>query len=221
MGDIRYNILNLIVTKGGSNSGLFGLGPNVANPITGEVISATANIWVSNILESYINIVRRYVRFHVYPPAWKIRPELFGVTNFLHEKNQSGCPLVSAFIKKHRNSKFHPDNAPLQDKEAVSDCAMSLAQPKILSTTLHEMLHGFAQRHIFSASADRENFYKNYEEIKRIFGEDIFVDSSSSHPHPPQSSSLMDYFDLEFPILSVPGKLDIAALRFIYFDRVE
>ena len=34
VGDLRYNILNLIVSDGSSN-GLFGLGPNVANPITG------------------------------------------------------------------------------------------------------------------------------------------------------------------------------------------
>ena len=222
VGDIRYNVLNLIVTEGKSNSGLFGLGPNVANPITGEVISATANVWVSNILESYIDIIRRYVRFHVYPPSWNIRPGLSGVTSFLHERIQQSCPLVSAFIEKHQNnSQFHPDNPPLKDKEAVKACAKTLAQPKILSTTLHEMLHGFAQRHIFSASADEKNFYKSYGEIQQIFGEDIFMDSTPSHPHPPQFSSLMDYFNLEHPVLSVPGKLDIAALRFIYFNQVE
>ena len=31
----------------------------------------------------------------------------------------------------------------------------------------------------------------------------------------------MDYFHLQRPILFVPGKLDIAALRFVYFDKVE
>ena len=86
---------------------------------------------------------------------------------------------------------------------------------------MHEMLHGFASRHIFSASVDRENFYKSYDEMKALFGGDIFVDATESHPHPPQYSSVMDYMSFHHPYLSVPGKLDIAALRFIYFDHVE
>ena len=58
VGDIRYNILNLMFTENRQTSGLLGLGPNVADPTTGEVISATANVWVSDIISIYIRIVQ-------------------------------------------------------------------------------------------------------------------------------------------------------------------
>ena len=85
----------------------------------------------------------------------------------------------------------------------------------------------------FSASIDTKNFYKNHNEIKKIFGNmvsdemkklfgnSVSFEGTKCHPHPPQYSSVMDYMDLYNPTLFVPGKLDIAALRFIYFDKVD
>ena len=260
VGDIRYNILNLIVSEGKADGGLLGLGPNVANPITGEVISATANVWISNILGKYIALVRRYVRFRVYPPAWTMQPfskkvrtslqewidkknpecgdtylKPLGVTPFLHEQIKNSCDEVTRFIEEQRTNKvtYDPENPDLKDKEIIKSCARKLAFLPILGTILHEILHGFAQRHIFSASIDRENFYKSYSEIKKLFGnlvsheiKKLFGNSLSlkgtkCHPEPPQYSSVMDYMNLYNPILFVPGKLDIAALRFIYFDKVD
>lgn len=221
VGDIRYNILNLMFTEGKQNSGLLGLGPNVADPITGEVISATANVWVNHALSIYIRILRRYIRFQVYPPTWKLNPHLEGTTMFLHEKIQKVCPEVSSFIEKNQNRRFDRNNPNLYDNERIKTCASKLSRPFVLGVILHEMLHGFANRHIFSASVDSENFYKSYDEIKSLFGSEIFVDATESHPHPPQYSSVMDYMSWDYPILSVPGKLDIAVLRFIYFDHVE
>ena len=239
LGDIRYNVLNMIVSESEGNN-LFGLGPNVANPITGEAISATANIWVSSIVDSYVKMVRNYIRFHIYPPAWKIRPSSYGVSDFLHERIQKNCPEVADFIcskvsapricessheKQHDNLQFHPKNPPLQDKKVISSCAHKISRITILGTTLHEMLHGVGLRHVFSASADKDNFYKTFTEMKKLFGENfsgkISLEKTKSHPYPPRFSSVMDYFALQHPILFVPGKLDIAALRFIYFDKVE
>lgn len=243
LGDIRYNVLNMIVSEADGNA-LFGLGPNVANPITGEAISATANVWVSNMVASYIKIIRNYIRYHVYPPAWKIRPDSYGVADFLHERIQKQCPEVAQFIcskvsapqicessheeqrgKDWKELKFHPKNPPLQDNKIISSCANKISRIKILETTLHEMLHGVGLRHVFSASADKDNFYKTFDEIKKLFGEDfggkISLEGSKTYPYPPYFSSVMDYFALQDPILFVPGKLDIAALRFVYFDKVE
>ena len=223
VGDIRYNILNLIDEES-SGGGLFGLGPNVANPITGEAISATANIWVGNIVASYIDIVRKYIRFQIYPPAWKLLHSSPGVTDFLDKKIQKDCKEVTNFIRDNEGLVFHPDpnkSPSLDDDNAIKTCAQKLAQIKILETIQHEMLHGLALRHVFSASADSDNYYKTFKEAQNIFGFNIPMDKTKSHPHPPQFSSLMDYFDLQHPILPVPGKLDIAALRFIYFDKVK
>ena len=221
VGDIRYNILNLMFTEGKQTSGLLGFGPNVADPTTGKIISATANVWVNHILSIYIRIVRRYIRFQVYSPAWKFKPHSEGVTLFLHEKIQKLCPEVSLFIKENRNKRFDRKSPDLYDKERITTCAGQLSRSVVLGTILHEMLHGFANRHIFSASVDKENFYKSYDEIKFRFGSDIFIEATASHPHPPQYSSVMDYMSFHHPVLSVPGELDIATLRFIYFDQVE
>ena len=224
IGDTRYDmILNLMVSEGVSGSPFFGFGPNISNPITGEVISATANVWVTSIVDSYISLLKKYIRFHIYPPAWKLLPESPGVTDFMHEKIQKLCPEVTSFInaEKAKGEIFHPTRTVINDKKILKTCAPKLAEIKILQTTLHEMGHGFAYRHVFSCSADQANFYNSYDEMKGIFGGDILTDDTESYPNPPQFSCIMDYYNLQFPILGVPGKYDIAATRFIYFDKVE
>ena len=245
IGDIRYNVLNLILSEGETPE-QFRLGRNIVNPLTGEVISAAANVWVNLILENYISIVRRYIRFRVYPPAWKMKPfskdmvtfihenvetnnlqcgdlshEPLGVTPFLHEKINSVCKNVSAFIKDQQGKGvFHPKDSSLQDEEIVGSCVQKLAREKILQSILHSMLHSLGLEDMKSASADSENFYKT-NEIKKLFGKSASEMTTKSHPDLPQYSSVMDYMDFEYPVLPVPGKLDIAALRFIYFDKVD
>ena len=260
IGDIRYNILNLLISDGKAIGGLLGFGPNVANPITGEVVSATANVWVSNILGVYIKRVREYIRFHVYPPAWTMKPfsqdvttalqtrinkkapecddvylKPLGTTPFLHEQIENSCDEVMKFIKLQQTNKvtYDPENPDLEDNEIIKSCARKIAYIPILGTILHEILHGFAQRHVFSASIDTENFYKDHNEIKKIFGNmvsnemkklfgnSVSLEGTKCYPKPPQYSSVMDYMNLYYPVLFVPGKLDIAALRFIYFDKVD
>ena len=260
VGDVRYNILNLMLPKGKPNRGLLGLGPNVANPITGEVLSATANVWVTNFLNIYTKTIRQYIRFQIYPPAYSLQPftadmtkqlkeklykkapecsdlpfQPLGVSPFIYEKIEALCPEVTAFINKHKNKGlvYDPENPDLQDTEEIKSCAKKLAFLPIVGVTLHELLHGFAQRHVFSASVDTKNFYEDQEEIKEIFGSLVsdtakglfgdfpYIEGTKCHPQPPKYSSVMDYMNLYQPLLFVPGKLDIAALRFIYFDKVD
>ena len=284
VGDIRYNILNLMLPEGKPDKGLLGLGPNIANPITGEIVSATANVWVTDILNIYTKIVQQHIRFQIYQPSWFLQPftkeitedlknklyksicnnesacmdlpfKPLGVSPFYHEKIKAICPEVTSFIDAHKHlydvskidSHFHnfietqltydPENPDLSDKNIINTCVKKIAFLPILGVTLHEMLHGLGQRHVFSASVDTENFYRDYKEIegkegifetlvsdtmKDIFKEDLpYVKGVKFHPQPPKYSSVMDYMDFYNPILFVPGKLDIAALRFIYFDKVD
>ena len=194
-----------MVTKGISRSGFLGLGPNVANPITGEVVSATANVWVSNILNEYISTVRRYIRFQLYPPAWKLQPfskkvakevadslqekcnknsskytepscsdlsfQPLGVTPFIYERIENLCSEVINFIEEEKGKglTYDPENPDLQDKDIIKSCAKKLAFLPILGVTLHEMQHGLAQRHVFSASVDTENFLRRLQRDKRGF----------------------------------------------------
>lgn len=245
VGDIRYNILNMILSEG-EEPEHFQLGKNIANPITGEVVAATANVWLNRIFSEYISIVRNYIRFHIYSPAWKMKPfsedmvnlihkeleiknlqcgglsgEPLGVSPFLHEKIQSVCKEVSRFIEERKGREtFHPKDSLLDDDEVVSSCIQKLAREKILHSILRSMLYSLGLKDMKSASADKENFYKA-NEIERLFGRFASEIVTESHPDPPQYSSVMDYIDLEYPVLPVPGKLDIAALRFLYFDKVE
>ena len=244
LGDIRYNILNLVLSKAETEK-QFLKGRNVANPFTGEVVSATANIWLTSILNDYISLIRKYIRFHVYPPVWKMRPfsedmmdfidtnrearnlqcpdlsqEPLGVTPFFHEKISSVCKEVSDFIEKNRGQVFHPTESDLEDDALANSCAQKLAKEKIRQSILRQMLHSLGLENMLSASFDSENFYKG-NEIERLFGNISYEMITDSHPDPPQYSSVMDTMDLQYPILSVPGKLDIAALRFLYFDKVD
>ena len=228
LGDLRYNIINLVVSKSQVWTA-FGFGPSIANPITGESVSATANVWVSSIENVFINMVRRYMRFHIWPLPWKLLPSSPGVSDFLHEKIQELCPEVWSFITESQGTA--PPLPPLhstgvldydKDREIQEQCGRKMARTSILSTIVHEMRHGHGFRHAFSASADRDNYYKDYEEIKALFGESVLMDDiTESHPMPARFSSLMDYGSLLFPELTVPGKYDIAVTRYLYFDQLE
>ena len=242
VGDIRWNILNLILSEGETPE-QFNLGWNIADPMTGEVVSATANVWINRILKNYISLVRNYIRFHVYPPAWKMRPfsrdtadfirqaettnlqcgdlsrPPTGVTAFLHEKISSVCKDVPRFIQKEKKA-FHPKESSLQDEKIVSSCAQKLAQVKILQSIVHSILHSLGMKDILSASVDKENFYTR-NELQKLFGRSDFEVTTAGHPAPPQYSSVMDRMSFDYPVLPVPGKTDIEALRFIYFDKVK
>ena len=93
VGDIRYNTLNLILSES-EEPEQFRLGPNTANPITGEVVSATANVWVSHIINAYIDIVRNYIRFRVYPPVWKMKPFSPETVTFIHNNVNTKKPAM-------------------------------------------------------------------------------------------------------------------------------
>ena len=60
LGDIRYNILNLIDTQDGS--GLYGFGPSVADSHSGEIISTSSNIYANPSRETWIEVLRNFVR---------------------------------------------------------------------------------------------------------------------------------------------------------------
>lgn len=59
LGDVRYNIINLIDSPGGSN--LFGFGPSISDPSTGEIVSATANVHINPVREALVREVRTFI----------------------------------------------------------------------------------------------------------------------------------------------------------------
>ncbi len=59
LGDLRYNIINLIESETESN--LFGYGPSLTDPYTGEIISATTNVHVTPIRSALVDEIRNYI----------------------------------------------------------------------------------------------------------------------------------------------------------------
>ena len=235
LGDTRYNIINLVVTET-SEPTAFGVGSHVAHPVTGEIVSATVNVWVSHIVDKqYVPIVRQYIRFHIWPLPWKLLPSSPGVSDFLHGKIQKLCPDVMKFIANSQGvvSPLHPINSRdvLNDGDLQVQCARKLARTHILYEVMQAVRHGHGFRHVLSASADAEHYYQSYDEIKDLFGDVEKIHNSPSpsweddltenQEKPPYYSSVMDYAYPEFPALSVPGKYDIAATRYLYFDQLE
>jgi len=63
LGDVRYNIINIIDTKDGS--GLLGYGPSIVDSESGEIISATTNIYANPFREGLIESIRTYIKYRL------------------------------------------------------------------------------------------------------------------------------------------------------------
>ena len=282
LGDMRNNILNITRSEGDSKKAYY-KGFNIVNPFTGEMIAATTNVWITPIINEYIQLMRQYIRFHVYSANWNMQifspdtkariieelslkeednedqtqgdpiqnlqcafskeyfnnkeeGEVFkiplGVTPFFHEKIQKLCKedvvkFIEDFIEKNAGKKpFRLTNPPLEDHNVLSTCAERMAKEHILQETVKHILHSLGLDDMHSSSVDSENFY-NKKEVSALIGRSSadhyfsLTQKLLSHPDLPKYSSVMENMDKQYPILSIPGKLDIAALRFLYFDRLD
>jgi hypothetical protein len=63
VGDIRYNIINIIDSLSGKS--LLGYGPSIVDSESGEIISATSNVYVHPTRDHLINVLRNYVRMRL------------------------------------------------------------------------------------------------------------------------------------------------------------
>jgi hypothetical protein len=59
LGDLRYNVIHLVNTL--NEDGLLGFGPSIADPETGEIISASTNVYVNSIQAIAVGSVRQYM----------------------------------------------------------------------------------------------------------------------------------------------------------------
>lgn len=96
--------------------------------------------------------------------------------------------------------------------EAERKTIVDLIMPYVwIPTLIHEVGHNLGLRHNFAGSEDKDNFYS----IKELA--DRGVTSELGSPY----SSMMEYSKSEVTGLRVPGKYDVAALRYGYADEVE
>jgi hypothetical protein len=96
--------------------------------------------------------------------------------------------------------------------EATRAQIVDLVMPYVwIPTLIHEMGHNLGLRHNFAGSEDKDNFYTEAE-LKGLG-----LDSEFGSPY----ASMMEYSKSEITGLRVPGKYDIAALRYGYLQKVE
>ena len=238
LGDLRYNILNLVKPKVLYHSGWLGHAPSYAKADTGQIVGTTANVFIHNISSIYANYINAYIRYEIFrkkndyeickPEETKTRkkPELHAVTPYVRAKIEERCQEVIDFICERKGQNLKP-REPLGDSQLIEKCERKVSEEVILSTILHEMGHSFGLGHNFKASLDKSNYYhppspespespeKHLEELKRYFPHAVHVSEL------PQSSSVMDYLPLDAPPITVIGKYDLANLRYLYLDQVE
>lgn len=97
------------------------------------------------------------------------------------------------------------------DEESRKEIVDVLMPYVWIPTLIHEVGHNLGLRHNFAGSEDKDNFYTE-EEINSLG-----VDSEFGMPY----SSMMEYTKSEITGLRIPGKYDVAALRYGYLQKVE
>ena len=222
LGDFRYNTINLIKSEDFGGIGLLGVAPDYVNLDTGQVIGGTANIFLNSTLETSDFTLRHYIRYEIFQKDTKSEEENKAHVVSDHLKNliQTRCPEIEIFItaEKEKNRKPADD---LGDTELYKACSKKISREYILSIILHEMGHNFGLGHNFQASYDKSNSYKSVEEMKKYFPNATFYEDLDS-VEVTKSSSVMDYLPLfNVPAMTVLGKYDLAALRFLYMGQIE
>ncbi len=269
LGDLRYNAINVVESLSAAN--LFGFGPSVTDPKSGEIISATTNVHLTPIREAIIEEIRTYIamklnfldegkifgissqlaglnfeatagakaanstasdkladkktkkspEFKLYMPNEKNpkKMELISIkkapvnhscdfdvaiaSGNIHQEIERQCPEVLKYVSGLKGTnRSHSD----EELEILDSCSRKMAIGKFLGTLVHEMGHNFGLRHNFMGSNDVANFWP----IEKTLQKSVV-----------RSSSVMEYPAFNEDRLVMPGKYDIAAIRFGYADSIE
>ena len=235
LGDLRYNILNLVKAKvlSGSNTGsLLGHAPSYARADTGQILGTTTNVFIHNISKEYEQYIGQYIRYEIFQKddcdpkeekncESKKKKEIHAVSPYIQFRIEDQCDEVKDLIslkkedRQEKGEKNFTRDTYLDDSHAIASCERKISKEAILFVILHEMGHSFGLGHNFKASTDQNNYYHTWEEIKKSFP----IAKETSHLS--KTSSVMDYIPLYAPPLTVPGKYDLAVLRYLYLNHVE
>ena len=250
-GDFRYNIIHLIDRRDQYGRGLLGRAPSFFNPDTGQIIGASCSVNIAETLKEYHKHIKRYIRARLFYPdrlnpaslylQSQIEDQCEEVTQFINNPQ-----IIEGAIATKPSDKLDDEEVtqfinnpqiiegaiatkpsdPLNDEDIYKACANKISKDAILSLILHEMGHNFALSHNFKASADKDNYYRSVQEMEELFpsqkGKITLATVGNNNKELPKSSSVMDYVPfLLTPVLTVLGKYDLAALRFLYMNQIE
>lgn len=228
LGDFDSNILNIIPIL--SNGGGGGVGPSVADPLTGETIAATANLFVTNgVIRGRADKVRDFIRVqsgrvsnvNLLDPEGKGIP----ILNQISKDVRKFCPEVVRFADdlKRKGSGFRVST--LEENKVVIPCVERLMKPRLQGILCHEMGHNLGLRHNFYCSADEKNMALTYDKVEKLYPRkdfpEIYEEFYPEESFLPEMTCVMDYADFdEFNMPAMPMAYDIAALSYIYSEKL-
>ena len=199
LGDLRYNLLNLVNEDGSLGSRLLGTAPSFTRSDTGQIIATTTNVFIHNNLRFYRQKIEDYIRYEIFKNRDNsnsvqvescdiynsnleecrnplIDNKEHAVSSYLKSKIESRCSAVTDFIIKRKEDvkagTLKPANS-LNDSDLLEECSRKVSEEGVLGLILHEMGHSFGLGHNFKASVDSKNYYKNWEEVIKYFGEEL------------------------------------------------
>ena len=228
LGDMRYNIMNLIKITDLSTdrSNLLGLAPTYQNPDTGQAIANVSNISIHSVEKNFTVLVRDYTRYEIFqrPKLSEEENKIHVVSDYIRWKIQKECKELEKFIDQKRGT-LTDYRTKLRDFNLIEACAVKVSKPYLLTLILHEMGHSCSKHHNFSCSLDEKNFYKDLDELKKYFPSadlsDLEALQSAGMNPIPKASCVMDYGYNEELGLPVLGKNDLMVLRYVYEDELE
>ncbi len=229
LGDFSFNTINIVTNL--TADGLGGVGPTVSDPLTGEVINGTVNVYsattianVSSDLRNILKIERGLITDTVF--SKKIRER--GIKSGFMKEIRYFCPEVIKFAKDTNNKKLVDS---IDENKVVFSCLEKIVPKRIEAIVVHEMGHTLGLRHNFFGSFDKKNSFQNIKQLESVYPRNQFPDLYAQNlPNNDESmlikySSIMDYLDVwlgsdEGASLPVPSVYDIFAMGYLYMNKV-
>lgn len=229
LGDFDSNTINIITNLAADGSG--GVGPTISDPLSGEIINGTVNVYaattISNLntdLRDLLRVERGLIVDTIFPKNLRER----GIKSGFKKEVEIFCPEVINYAKKTKGQMLNESS---EENKVVFSCLEKIAPKRIEAIVVHEMGHTLGLRHNFYGSFDEKNSFKSISDLNRVYPKVKFPDLYSQNlPKDNESmllrySSVMDYFNVWFSSdegmsLPVPSMYDIAALAYLYMNKV-
>lgn len=130
-----------------------------------------------------------------------------------YNKIRTRCPEITKFAESL--DRIPEDST--QSNPIVLACANKLIKDLALSTLVHELGHNFGLAHNFASSNDEENFWTP-REVENVYG--LNLEERNLNTDSLKTASIMEYMPSSRDEMIVPGKYDIAALRYAYTGQI-
>lgn len=168
VGDVRYNILNFLTPD--SESGAFlGYGPSIVDFETGEIISATANIFLSHFHRYLHDMIYNYVIFRGgFIPFYQTNYAKFGTrgsSGHLKRALLSGRSLRKLFLPEYIMNSWNPHKQ-TYDTQSVSSTNLKPMYGLGFENGKVEYLNSI--QGVLKDSKDRQALALQYEMLKGI-----------------------------------------------------